>query len=382
MTDSTDKIPYVQRVTSPDGKVRLYFRKGAHREGPLSSADGSCAPREEVDAILQALANRAKTPAIVQGSVGGMVLAYAGDGTRCRPSAAFLGLAPSTQSEYLRMANEIREDCGDVLLSDVNVVWLRDLVDAWAALGYKTANDRRQVLKNALKPAIQDARIDRDPFATVGKVARPHSAGEAHPAWEDIEVRAAIDEALKRKLPGLARTIGLARWGGFRRGTVCAFPHSARMLGTDEHGQTYRRLLWLTEKRKVLCDKPEDERLTQLLESTPDRAKTVSYNDRGEPWKMRALSQAIERLNERLAKTGKMRLGLSLHGLRHARGVELAEAGASDAGDHGSAGTRDRSHRPHLPASGSASKTRPIRTGSHRRVYGALHQEKGVMASL
>lgn len=331
MTDSSAKIPYVQRVTSPDGKVRLYFRKGGHREGPLASPDGSDELRAEVDAILEALNKRLKTPAIVQGSVGGMVLAYAGDGAKFKPSAAFRSLAASTQAEYLRMANEIREDCGDVLLSDVTVPWLRDLVDAWAALGYKAANDRRQVLKNALKPALQDARIIGDPFSTIGKVARPHNAGESHPAWEDAEVQAAIDEALRRKAPGLARAIALGRWGGFRRGTICKLPLSARVTGIDEDGHPYSRLLWITEKRKVLCDKPEDERLTQLIVSTPDRTMTVTYNEDGNRWTERALSRAVERLNVRLAAKGKMRLGLSLHGLRHARGVELAESGSSDA---------------------------------------------------
>lgn len=331
MTDCSAKIPYVQRVTSPDGKVRLYFRKGGHREGPLVSPDGSDELRAEVDAILEALNKRLKTPAIVQGSVGGMVLAYAGDGAKFKPSAAFRSLAASTQAEYLRMANEIREDCGDVLLSDVTVPWLRDLVDAWAALGYKAANDRRQVLKNALKPALQDGRIIGDPFRTIGKVARPHNAGESHPAWEDVEVQAAIDEALRRKAPGLARAIALGRWGGFRRGTICKLPLSARATGIDEDGHPYSRLLWITEKRKVLCDKPEDERLTQLIVSTPDRTMTVTYNEDGNRWTERALSRAVERLNVRLAAKGKMRLGLSLHGLRHARGVELAESGSSDA---------------------------------------------------
>lgn len=81
----------------------------------------------------------------------------------------------------------------------------------------------------------------------------------------------------------------------------------------------------------VLCDKREDARLTALLNETPNRAMTISYNADGSVWKERQLLQAVERHNERLAKSGKARRGLSLHGLRHSRGVELAEAGASDA---------------------------------------------------
>jgi integrase len=331
MPASTAKIPYIQRVKSRDGKVRLYFRKGDHREGPLSAPDGSDELREEVEAIVNKLAALRKKPAVIEGTVGGMLLRYAGDGDKQRPCAEFLGLASSTQAEYLRMATEIREDCGEVLLSDVTVPWLRDLRDAWAPQGYKAANDRRQVLKNALAPAIEDGRLTADPFAKIGKLARPHDAGEAHPAWEDHEFNAAVADALGRNQPGLARAYALARWGGFRRGTICRIPLNARALRPDLAGVPQRRLQWITEKRKVLCDKREDARLSELLDETPNRALTIAYNADGFAWKPRQLAQAVERHNERLAKAGKVRLGLSLHGLRHSRGVELAEAGASDA---------------------------------------------------
>lgn len=59
-----------------------------------------------------------------------MVLVYAGDDEESKP----LGFATSTQAEYLRMANEIREDCGDVLLGDVTGPWLRDHGEAQDAL--------------------------------------------------------------------------------------------------------------------------------------------------------------------------------------------------------------------------------------------------------
>lgn len=42
-------------------------------------------------------------------------------------------------------------------------------------------------------------------------------------------------------------------------------------------------------------------------------------------------SRLDQQIVERLAKKGVMRSGLTLHGLRHARGVELAMAGAGDA---------------------------------------------------
>lgn len=326
-----EKIPHIQRVRKPDGKVHLYFRKGEHREGPLRSPDGTQELRDEVDAILKRLAAAMTAQKPREGTVGGMLLRYAGDGERKRPCADFLGLAPSTQREYLRMASEIREDVGEVLLADVNAAWVAELMEIWAERGYKAANDRRQILKNALEPAIKDDRVPKDPFLKVEKLERPHGAGEPHPTWEDYELEAAIEDAIAHKQPGLARALGLARWGGFRRGTICAIPLNARVWGYDTSQNRHRRLSWITEKRRVACDKPEDARLTQLLDRTPNQATTIAYNADAGVWKERQLSQAIERLVERLSKKGTMRAGLTLHGLRHARGVELAMAGASDA---------------------------------------------------
>jgi hypothetical protein len=79
---------------------------------------------------------------------------------------------------------------------------------------------------------------------------------------------------------GLARAIALARWGGFRRGTVCKVPLNARTTSHDDDGGTHQRLFWITAKRKVLCDKREDPRLTALLATTPNKALTIAYNAR------------------------------------------------------------------------------------------------------
>ncbi len=232
MPASNARIPYVQRVKSSDGKVRLYFRKGGYREGPLVSPEGSDDLRKEVAAIAKRFAARSKATAAVEGTVGGMLLRYAGDGGRCRPCAEFLGLAAGTQTEYLRMATEIREDCGEVLLSDISVAWLRDLRDAWAPLGYKAANDRRQVLKNALKPALEDDRLPVDPFTKIGKLARPHDVGEPHPIWEDHEFDAAVADALARDLPGLARAYALARGEDFVGERSARFPSALAPPGS------------------------------------------------------------------------------------------------------------------------------------------------------
>ena len=327
------KVRFIQRIRRPCGRIDLYFRRADFREGPLLSADNSPELQAEVDAILRRIANAVAAAVPRAGTVGAMLRQY-------NKSAEFLSLARSTQRGYQRLIDEIDADAGDVRLGEVTGAWVRDMRDAWAPRGHKAANDRMQVLKNALTPAIEDERIPADPFARIKKVKPPHDRPEAHPIWEDAEVEAAIELAIARKMPGLARAIALGRWGGYRRGTICLIPLNARSTGHDDQGRPHMRHHWVTEKRKVLADKREDPRLTALLARTPSRALTIAYNQRNELWKPRQLNQAIERILARLVLTGAVRGHidadglaesiLTIHGLRHARGVELAMAGASD----------------------------------------------------
>ena len=321
MSPKPPRVAYVQRVRTARG-VKLYFRKDGHRE-PLSSADGSDELRQEVAAILAKLQEVALAETPLPGTVGGALSAY-------RRSADFLSLAASTKSEYGRLLDEITGDGGDVLLQDVDEGWISALRDAWARRGHRAASLRLQMLVNGLTPAVLDGRIAINPFARLKRVKAPHDRKEPNPVWEDAEVMGVIGLALSRNMPGLARAIAIGRWGGFRRGTICNIPLHARTVGHTDDGKTYRRLFWLTEKRRVLCDKPEDPRLTEFLDSTPNRALTIAYNRRGGRWQERQLNQAVDRLLARLVDDGVVRPGLTIHGLRHSRGVELAEAGASD----------------------------------------------------
>ncbi len=314
--------PYVQRVKKGD-RVLLYFRKGAIRR-PLNSPDESQALWDEANAILAELDRVKQAQTAIIGTVGGMLKAY-------NRSTSYLSLSRVTQSDYQRRIDEIDADFGDVLLADVNLALTNGMNEVWARRGYRVANMNMQVLKNALLPAVIDGRIGDDPFRLIKKVKRPHDMPEKNPIWEQHEVDATIDLAKRRGMPGLARAIALARYGGFRRTTICNLSLNARTKGFDDQGRPQRRLYWMTEKRRVTCDKPEDPRLTAILEETPNKAVTIAYNRNSRPFQKRALNQAVDRLIETLAKEGKARSTLTIHGLRHTRGVELAAAGASDA---------------------------------------------------
>jgi hypothetical protein len=317
------KVRYVQRVRRDDGRTDLYFRKGGVRRGPLKSADGTFELEAEVQAILAEMKQALAAAEPVVGTVGGALKKY-------NRSSEFITLERSTQRDYQYKINELAADCGDVLLEHVTYDWLKALQDAWAPRGHKITNDLMQVLKNALKPQMANGSVKGHPFASINKLQPPANKGEAHPAWTDAEVDAAIDIALKTSQPGLARAIALGRWGGFRRGGICRIPLHARIVAETEDGTSHRRLFWTTPKRGVQCDKPEDERLAALIERTPNRALSIAYNKYGQPWKERALNQAFDRLIARMALADRGRPDLDIHGLRHARGMELAHAGASE----------------------------------------------------
>ena len=317
------KVSYVQRVKRADGRTDLYFRKGTFRSGPLKSADNSHELKVEVDAILAQMeaATIALKPMI--GTVRGAMEKY-------NSSSEFTGLEESTKREYQYKIDELIAVCGAVPLKDVTYPWLKDLQDVWALRGHKACNDLMQVLKNGLKPEMKKGSVVGRPLGDIEKLQPPTNRPEPHPAWDDSEVEAAINMATAIGQPGLARGIGLGRWGGFRRGGICDVPLNARTMGFDDDQIAQHRLYWITPKRGVLCDKPEDSRLTALLDRTPNRALTIAYNKYGQPWKPRAFNQALDRLLERLSKENAARSFLDVHGLRHARGMELAYAGASE----------------------------------------------------
>jgi integrase len=111
------------------------------------------------------------------------------------------------------------------------------------------------------------------------------------------------------------------------------------------------RFRFLSGKRKVRVDVPEDPLLTGWLDSTPNAPPaaprrgrkvragesapaptTLVYNVAGRPYSEDGLGQELAKLVRTLHQAGALDSDrYDLHGLRHTRGVELALAGCSDA---------------------------------------------------
>lgn len=239
--------------------------------------------------------------------------------------------AVAVQKEYARVAGHLDLAIGATPLAEVDRSWLREQRDGWSENGHRAATIRLQVLKNALEPLMSDGVIDRGLFIGLQRVNRPHGRPEQNLAWTDDEVGEVLASALINEMPGLARAIGLARYAGLRRQTICSITEDERYIATLPGGDQQRRIRYKSAKGEVWADIPEDSRLTRLLEDTHAGPHHLAYSRSNDPWKPRRLNYMLGRVLEELATSGLVRPKLTLHGLRHARGVELALAGASDA---------------------------------------------------
>lgn len=328
----TSRPKYIQRWMDPrNSRERIYFRRGDGPRVELKAPWGTQALADEV-AALAAQSERKPDKTPITDTLVGAIKEYRGDlELGFAPSADYAALSAITRKRYDRWLDEFERVFDDVLLSDVDAQYVLLLRDAWAQQGFEAANKALQVFKNICKRPMILGAIAGDPFARIDKVRRPQGLGERNPRWEDAEVDTVIAWALERGRFGFARAIALGRWAGFRKQTICRVPLRARIERANATGAVERRILWLTEKKEVVCDRREDLRLTALLSTTPDRALTIAYNAQGQPWQPRALSHALDRAVAQLAKRGLVRPILTMHGLRHARGVEIALLGGSDA---------------------------------------------------
>lgn len=246
-------------------------------------------------------------------------------------SARLRSNAQSVQLEYGRVIDLLIAEIGATPLGQLDRSWLRERRDQWAVAGHRAATIRLQVLKNALEPDLSDGRLDAGLFRGLQRVHRPHGLPECNPAWTEQEFEAVLQRCLDTGAEGLARGLALGRYAGLRRQTICSLREEERYT-TERAGRVQHRLRYRSEKGEVRADFVEDPLLTDFLDQrTSGLGDTVAYNKRGYAWNPRQLNQALDRVIEKLAAEGAVRAELTLHGLRHARGVELAHAGLSDA---------------------------------------------------
>lgn len=314
-------MKYVNRVIGRDGVARLYFRKAGSPSVPLKSPmppEGQEAGSElekEVQALL-ALQKPKPAPSTLRAALR----AYELD------SADFQSLAESTKKSYRGFLKEFDEDLGDLHISTFQPAYLMQLRNAWAKRGYRVPSLLLGVLRNVLLPhIIEQKHFDGDPFSMIPGVRRPHDMGEAHIIWPEHVVLKVIEFAISEGRYGLARGVAIGRYVGARRGDIVKLTKAARKAG---------RFAFLSGKRKVPVNQPEDPALAAILDGTPsaDNSLILAYNLAGLAYTDSGFHQGVTDLVDRLFKAGKIESDeYTSHGLRHTFGVEGALAGWTDA---------------------------------------------------
>lgn len=327
---------YVKRYRDAQGVERLYFRKVGHpRNGealvsPWPERPEGSDLQAEVRDILGPEGPKAKPS-----NLAGATRAY-------EFGAEFTRLSTSTKYEYRRLLKELDATLGSLPIAAFTPAFILALRDAWAAKGHRAANLRLQLLKNVLNPQMI-ARDLPDPFTRIKQVRRPGDRAEPHPVWPDAVVKAVIEAAIEGRKFGLARAIAIGRYSGARRGDIIRITHAARIDG---------RLIFLSGKRRIRVDMPEDPMLTEWLAATPASQPlskwqshmqrktkvtrmppaTLVYNISNLPYSEDGIGQELAKLIAKLHAEGRIDSdAYDLHGLRHTFGIEAAVAGCTDA---------------------------------------------------
>ncbi|PZR37216.1 hypothetical protein [Caulobacter segnis] len=330
-------MKYVKKVPGPNGE--LYLRKKGLPLIPLKAP--LPAPGEEAGSALEeeikALIAGHTAPRARKGTLSEALRTYELE------DANFLNNADSTKALYRIFLGEFEEDMGALPISAFTPAFILELRNEWAKQGYRAANLRLQVLKNVIKPALIADGAQSDPFSLIDGVRRPADLKEPHIIWPEIEVTRVIEAAIEERQFGLARAVAIARYVGARRGDLVKIPKTARQAG---------HFRFLSTKKKIPVDMPEDPLLTAWLAKTPaaqPKSKwqehverksgviklppaTLVYNTRNLRFTESGLGQALADLVGRLHAQERLESpDYDFHGLRHTRGVEAALAGCTDA---------------------------------------------------
>jgi integrase len=327
---------FVKRYIDRQGVERLYFRKADHPcngvalKSPWPEVKAGSALEAEVAGLLGLHVAKPK-PSTLAGATRAYEL-----------GADFRGLAESTKREYRYLLKEFDADIGALPCATFTAAFIQSLRDAWSAKGHRAANVRLQLLKNVLEPQMIAADLS-DPFTRIKQVRRPFDSPEPHPVWTEAVVVSVIRAAIDARRFGLARAVALARYAGTRRGDLVRLTQAARRDG---------RIAWLSGKRKVPVNMPEDPELTSWLQLLPsaqppsrwqrhiERSSgvarmppaTLVYNTRNRAYTEDGLGQELAKIVEALHLAGELdSSAYDFHGLRHTFGVEAALAGCSDA---------------------------------------------------
>jgi len=305
------RYPFTMYDHDRSGRKRWYVRlvvDGKNKKRRIRSPEGSEAWVAEYKAILDDMqANerpRPKNPYVAIHSLAWLINQY-------MVSAEFASAKPATQAQrrsvLLRISRENgHRDCRTLT---------KEAVQAGRDARAKTpgaANNMIKVIKSLYKWAQEYGHVDHNPAEGVKRLKMGDSTWKP---WTREQ-----REAFKAAHPfgTTARTAyHLAFDGGLRRSDVVR-------IGRQHRDETHLRIdQKKTAKTVSILIVPE---LARALDTAPSNGLNYIQTDFGKPFSEKGFGAAVRRW---VAQAG-LPKGLTLHGLRKADGVRMAEAGATE----------------------------------------------------
>lgn len=346
------------KIVRASGAIYRYHRATGKRLKANPDTDLQ-AFLDEVRA-LDALA-APKPPAEKPGSLGLLFGLY-------KASPEFTQLKPASQAGYQR-AIDVLKSQHDKPLHEIDQPYILELRDeVFDARGRWLANMVVKILSIALGWGVPRGHVASNAAKGVPKVRRPTSAGVANKAWRPSEV----DAILKATSGGLRKAIALAYYAGLRKTDVVAVPLTARRK-VGRNGTEID--IGMISKNGRELSIFEAKRLTTILnevDPVPEkrqRAKTLVVNRWGKSFTVDGLDTVFDRVKRELAEAGKIRPGLTFHGLRKSLGKAAADMGFSENDIAGALGQTN-------PASARPYTLEAARTKGAARVFRALSRRK------
>jgi integrase len=294
------------KVYSSRGKLYAYHRATGKR---IRAPFGTAAFLAEVERL-----NGAQPADPRPGTLGALIAAY-------RRSPEFLELAPRTRSDYQKVFDYLKPLDGDPLIQITSsyVIDVRDA--AFQAHKRRFANYVLAVLRLLLKWGSVRDLIETNQAAAVPKLRRPRGTPQANRAWDPDECEAVLAAASG----GLKVGIALGMFAGMREGDVIRAQRSIYDGGW---------LRWSQGKTGALVELPAHPNLAEALnladglKDSKFASLTLVANQSGRPYTGNGFRVMFFRLIRQLEAEGKVRPGLTFHGLRHTAGRLLADRGA------------------------------------------------------
>ena len=308
------KLQYVKSYINRHGKVDTYFRR---RGQPLVRLTGLLGSPEFMTAYNEALGSPVAQVSVEPGAARTKPGTIAALITRHIASGAFQIARGSTQAQYMRILNMLRDQFGDLAIGKLERAHIKLMLEAKAATP-TVARTMLRILRILIVDAIDSGFRKDDPSIGL-KVKLPKSDG--FPTWEDDE----IERFEAAYAPGTKERMALALLLNFAArcsDVVQVGPGNVRDGAvTYVQKKTGAKLTipMLDETTAAINAMGASGHMVFLVDSNGAAFTEESFSK----W-FRKRCRAIGL--DRASKTGKK---LSPHGLRKAACVRLAHAGCS-----------------------------------------------------